>query len=286
MTTQATGATGAIVDTAWLAARLDTPDTRVVDGSWHLPSAGRDAKAEYAACHIPGAVYFDIDDIAEPDSGLPHTAPSPEKFSSRVRKLGLGDGSRIVVYDSGNWMAAARVWWLFRLFGHTDISVLDGGFAKWRGEGRAVADAPVAPKPRHFTARMNTLMIRDIGQMLANLENPREQVLDVRAAGRFKGVDPEPRAGMRGGHIPGSLNLPFSGLFNFETKQMLAPDALAAAFMDAGVDLTKPVVTTCGSGVTACVATLALHLIGHRDLAVFDGSWSEWGSRDDTPIEC
>ena len=281
-----TQATGAIVDTAWLAARLDAPDTRIVDGSWHLPNAGRDAKAEYAVSHIPGAVYFDIDDIADNDSGLPHTAPSPEKFSSRVRKLGLGDGSRIVVYDSGNWMAAARVWWLFRLFGHTDISVLAGGVAKWRGEGRAVADAPVVPKERHFTARMNTLMIRDIGQMLANLESPREQVLDVRAAGRYQGVDPEPRAGMRGGHIPGSLNLPFSGLFNSETKQMLAPDALSAAFMDAGVDLAKPVVTTCGSGVTACVATLALHLIGHRDLAVFDGSWSEWGSRDDTPIEC
>ena len=212
--------------------------------------------------------------------------PSPEKFSSRVRKLGLGDGSRIVVYDSGNWMAAARVWWMFRLFGHNDISVLDGGLAKWRAEGRTVSDAPVMAKDRHFTARMNTLMKRDLEQMLANIESAGEQVVDVRAAGRFNGTEPEPRAGMRSGHIPGSLNVPFSGLFDPETREMLAPDALRAAFMDAGVDLAKPVVTSCGSGVSACVATLALHLTGHRDLTVFDGSWSEWGSRDDTPIEC
>lgn len=278
--------TEALVDTAWLAARLDAPDLRVVDASWHLPSASRDAKGEYAECHIPGAVYFDIDDIADGDSGLPHTAPSPEKFSNRVRKLGLGDGSRIVVYDTGNWMAAARVWWMFRLFGHNDISVLDGGLAKWRSDGLALNDSDVMPRERHFTARLNTLMLRDIGQMLVNLESRGEQVLDVRSAGRFNGVDAEPRAGLRSGHIPGSLNLPFGHLFNPETHEMRGPDALKATFLEAGVDLAKPVVTSCGSGVTACVATLALHLIGHRDLAVFDGSWSEWGSRDDTPVEC
>ena len=278
--------TEALVDTSWLAARLDAPDTRVVDGSWHLPNSERDGKAEYAECHIPGAVYFDIDDIAERDSGLPHTVPSPEKFSSRVRKLGLGDGSRIVVYDSGNWMAAARVWWMFRLFGHDDIVVLDGGLAKWRAEGRPVNDEAVMPKERHFTARMNSLMLRDTDQLLANIKSPGEQVVDVRSAGRFTGVDPEPRAGMRGGHIPGSLNLPYSGLFDAETREMLAPGALKAAFSEVGVDLAKPVITSCGSGVTACVAILALHLVGHRDLSLYDGSWSEWGSRDDTPIDC
>ena len=278
--------TEALVDTAWLAARLDAPDIRVVDGSWHLPNAERDAKREYADCHIPGAVFFDIDDIADSDSGLPHTVPSPEKFSSRVRKLGLGDGSRIVVYDTGNWMAAARVWWMFRLFGHDDISVLDGGLAKWRSEGRPLQDAAVMPRERHFTARMNTLMLRDLGQMLANIESGGEQVVDVRAAGRFNGTEPEPRAGMRGGHIPRSLNLPYAHLFDSLTRAMIAPDALQAAFEGAGVDLAKPVVTSCGSGVTACVAILALHRLGHRDLAVYDGSWSEWGSRDDTPIDC
>ncbi len=278
--------TEALVDTAWLAARLDAPDIRVVDGSWHLPNAERDAKREYADCHIPGAVFFDIDDIADSDSGLPHTVPSPEKFSSRVRKLGLGDGSRIVVYDTGNWMAAARVWWMFRLFGHNDISVLDGGLAKWRSEGRPLQDAAVMPRERHFTARMNTLMLRDLGQMLANIESGGEQVVDVRSAGRFNGTEPEPRAGMRGGHIPRSLNLPYARLFDSQTRAMIAPDALQAAFEDAGVDLAKPVVTSCGSGVTACVAILALDRLGHRDLAVYDGSWSEWGSRDDTPIDC
>jgi thiosulfate/3-mercaptopyruvate sulfurtransferase len=275
----------ALVSTDWLAERLNAPDVRIVDGSWFLPDAGRDGKQEFAAAHIPGTVFFDIDDIADNDSGLPHTMPSPEKFSSRVRKLGLGDGGRIVAYDSGNWMAAARVWWMFRVFGHEDVSVLDGGLAKWRAEGRPVSDAPIMPRDRHFTARKNTFLLRDVEQLLANIDSGREQVVDVRAPGRFNGTEPEPRPGLRSGHIPGSLNLPFSGLFDGESKTLRDPDTLRTMITDAGIDLGRPIVTSCGSGVTACVAALALHLIGHRDIAVYDGSWTEWGSRDDLPID-
>ncbi len=274
-----------LVSTAWLADRLGAPDIRIVDASWYLPGVERDAKADYAECHIPAAVYFDIDEIADTDNPLPHMLPAPEKFSSRVRKLGLGDGVRIVVYDSGSWMASARVWWMFHVFGHDDVAVLDGGLAKWRAEGHPVDNRPVMPRVRHFTARMNTLLVRDFDQMLGNVESRRSQVLDARAAGRFDATVPEPRAGLRGGHIPGSLNLPYDRLIDAESGAMLPPDALAAVFDAAGTDRSRPIVTTCGSGVSAGVLSLALAVIGHRDGAVYDGSWTEWGGRDDTPIE-
>lgn len=273
-----------LVSTEWLARHLNAPDVRVVDASWYMPHLGRDPKAEYRDEHVPGAVFFDIDEIADTDSPLPHMLPSVEKFSSRCRRLGLGDGVRIVVYDGGGCTAAARVWWMFRTFGHDDVSVLDGGLPKWKAEGRPLDSLPDVPRERHLSARFNSLMVRDLEQMRANVRSNREQVLDARTAGRFDGSEPEPRAGLRSGHIPGSLNLPYQKLFKADGT-FAAADELRAAFETAGIDLRRPVVTTCGSGVTACVLALGLHLIGHRQTAVYDGSWTEWGGREDTPIE-
>ncbi len=274
-----------LVSTGWLAEHLEAPDVRVADASYYLPGEGLNPRAEYEAHHIPGAVFFDIDDIADSDNPLPHMLPSPEKFSSRVRKLGLGDGVRIVVYDQRGLYSAPRAWWMFRLFGHDDVAVLDGGLPKWLREGRPVQEDAVQAEERHFTARMNTLMVRDKAQLLANLESRREQVLDARSAARFAAREPEPRPGTRGGHIPGSLNLPFLELLDPETRTMLPPAALKERFRAAGLDLSRPVVTTCGSGVTAAVLALGLHLVGHRDVAVYDGSWAEWGLPGDTPVE-
>ncbi len=275
----------ALVGTDWLAGHLDAPDVCVVDASWYLPSQQRNPKAEYAAEHIPGAVFFDIDEIADTDNPLPHMVPAPEKFAARVRRLGLGDGNRLVVYDGGGCTSAARAWWMFRLFGADDVAVLDGGLPKWKAEGRPLEGLPPMPRERHFTARMNTTMLRDVAQMMGNVESGAEQVLDARSAGRFRGEEPEPRAGLRGGRIPGSCNLPFGDLLDPETKTFRGAAEIRAAVAAAGIDLARPVVTTCGSGVTACVLALGLHLIGHREVAVYDGSWSEWGSRDDTPID-
>ena len=275
----------ALVSTEWLANHLHAPDVRVVDGSYYLPHEGLDPRAEYEAQHIPNAVFFDIDEIADTASPLPHMLPSPEKFSSRVRKLGLGDGVRIVVYDQRGIMSAPRVWWTFRFFGHEDVAVLDGGLPKWLHENRPVEDGPVRVGERHFTPRINSLMVRDRGRMLANLKSQREQVLDARSAGRFEGRDPEPRAGLRSGHIPGSLSLPFTELLKRETQTLLPPDQLRSRFAAAGVDMRQTVVTTCGSGITAAVLALGLHLAGHADVALYDGSWADWGQPGDTPVE-
>lgn len=275
----------ALVSTAWLAERLNAPDIRIVDGSWYLAQQKRDPKAEYAAAHIPGAVFFDIDEIADTANPLPHMLPSPEKFASRVRRLGLGDGNRIVVYDgSGSNLSACRVWWMFRVFGHRDVAVLDGGFRKWQAEGRPVEDLPPHARDRHFTARLDSTMVRDLDQVRANIEEQREQVVDARSAGRFAGTQPEPRAGLRGGHIPRSFNLPYNELAGPDGT-MLPAAALRQRIEQSGLDLSKPIVASCGSGVSACVIALALHLLGHREVAVYDGSWSEWGSRPDTPID-
>jgi thiosulfate/3-mercaptopyruvate sulfurtransferase len=273
-----------LVSTDWLASRLRDPRVRVVDGSWHMPQLKRDPRAEFTAAHIPGAVFFDIDAIADTTSPLPHMLPAAEAFGEAVGALGIGDGDHVVVYDTRGVASAARVWWTFRVFGHDEVAVLDGGLPKWRAEGRPVESGPARPTPRRFTARLRPDLVRDLGRMRANLETRREQVVDARSHGRFVGTEPEPRPGLRGGHIPGSLSLPYERLYRDDGTLLSAPD-LRAAFEKAGVDLQRPVVTTCGSGVSAAVLALGLHVLGRGDVAVYDGSWTEWGGRGDTPVE-
>jgi thiosulfate/3-mercaptopyruvate sulfurtransferase len=274
----------ALVSTAWLADHLDAPDIRVVDGSFKLPGATPTAAEDYRERHIPGAVFFDIDDIADETNPLPHMLPPAEKFASRMRRLGIGDGHRVIVYDSAGLMSAGRVWWMLRSFGHDDVAILDGGLPKWLAEGRPVTDEPPMPRERHFTARLNTLLVRDKRQLAENLATGREQVLDARSRARFEGTAPEPRAGLRGGHIPGSLNLPYDRLVDPATRTLLPAEQLEDRFRAAGLRRDRPVVTTCGSGVTACALAFGLHLIGWPDAAVYDGSWSEWGLPGEHPV--
>jgi thiosulfate/3-mercaptopyruvate sulfurtransferase len=274
----------AVVTTEWLASHLDEPDLRVVDGSWHMPQAKRDPAREFQDAHLPGAVFFDIDGIADTTSGLPHMLPSPEMFARAVGGLGIGDGDRVIVYDSRGVVSAARVWWTLRVFGHDAVAVLDGGLPKWRAEGRPVARGAATPAPRRFTPRFRPELVRDVVQVKANLGSAREQVVDARSRGRFAATEAEPRAGLRGGHIPGSLNLPYDELYAADGTLRPAAD-LRNAFTNAGVDAHRPVVATCGSGITASVLALALHQIGRPDAAVYDGSWTEWAGRDDTPVE-
>lgn len=273
-----------IVSTDWLGEHLSAPDIRIVDASWYLPQMERDALAEYKAEHIPGAVFFDIDEICDLDADAPHMLPRPEKFASRMRKLGIGDGNRVIIYDGAGLFSAARVWWMFRAMGHEDVAVLDGGLPKWKAEERPLEDMPPMPRERHYTARLNNLIVRDLGQMLRNTQARREQVVDARMPGRFSGSEPEPRDDMRSGHIPGAVNVPFTALLN-DDKTMKSRNELAKVFEEAGIDASTPTVTSCGSGVTAAVVYLGLTIAGHRHLSLYDGSWSEWGARDDTPIE-
>ncbi|GAB4148903.1 MAG: 3-mercaptopyruvate sulfurtransferase [Sphingomonadales bacterium] len=272
-----------LVSTDWLAQRLDAPDIRIVEASWHLPDSGRDAGAEYKANHIPGAVFFDIDDIADSDNPLPHMLPSPEKFASRVRRLGIGDGHRVVIYDRSACRSAARAWWMFRAFGCQDVAVLDGGFEKWLAEALPLDDLPPMPRERHFSARFDNLLVRNKAQVARAVASGKEQILDARAANRFQGLEPEPRPGLRSGHMPGARNLPFAQVLR-QDGTFKAPDQLFALFTEAGIDMSAPVITTCGSGISACVLSLALHLAGHREVAVYDGSWSEWGADPEAPI--
>ena len=273
-----------LVSTDWLAERLNAPDVRILDGTTYLPTEGKDGRSLYEQEHIPGARFFDIDDIADDHSPLPHMLPPVEKFVSRIRRMGIGDGHRVVIYDQKGIYSAARVWWMFRVFGHEDVAVLDGGLPKWKAEGNAVTEEPVDPRERHFTGRRNGSMVRDVTQMARAVKLGDEQIVDARAAGRFRGEAPEPRKGLRAGHIPGSLNVPFTTLLN-DDQTMKSEAELRAVFEEAGVDLTKPIVTTCGSGVMACVLSLALARLGHGRNAVYDGSWVEWGAYGDLEVE-
>lgn len=272
-----------LVSTEWLAEHLNAPDLVVLDASMYLPNAGRDANAEYRAEHIPGAVRFDIDDVSDPNSDLPHTLPAPHVFSSKMRKLGVGDGQTVVVYDSAGFYAAPRAWWMFKVMGAEQVFILNGGLPKWKAEGRPVEDGFVTRPERHFTARFNHGAVADLSDVKQMVQDKSRQILDARPAARFKAEVPEPRAGLRGGHMPGAFNTPSTG-FTAEDGTFLAPDKLKAIFADAGVDLEKPVTTSCGSGVTAAVITLALTLVGHKDHTLYDGSWTEWGGRDDTEV--
>lgn len=274
-----------LVSTAWLAERLDAPDIVVVDASYYLPDAGRDGRTEYNEQRISGAVFFDIDEIADTSSPLPHMMPPAEKFSSRMRQMGIGDGMRVVVYDGAGLFSAARVWWMFRTFGHTDVAILDGGFPKWLAEGRPVEAMPPAPRmQRHFTARFAASNVRDKADVRRAIDSGSAQLADARSPGRFRAEEPEPRAGMRGGHMPGARNVHYRTLLNPDGT-VKKPADIRQVFESAGIDLGKPVITTCGSGVTAAILTLGLTLLGHNSNSLYDGSWVDWGSDPDTPIE-
>ena len=275
----------ALVTTEWLAQHLDDPEVAVIDASWYLPAEQRNPQAEYLQTHIPGAVYFNIDEICDPSSDLPHMIPSAADFAEKVGVLGLGNGMRIVAYDSGSLMASCRAWWMFRLFGYDDVAVLSGGFAKWRQEARPIESGDVTAVRRTLAVKFRPELLRSLEQMQSNLETGDEQVLDARSRGRFEGTDPETRPGVRSGHIPDSVCLHYPALVDPDSREFRPAAELKAVFEQNGVDLDRPAVGTCGSGVSACVLALGLHLLGHGDYAVYDGSWTEWGGREDMPLE-
>jgi thiosulfate/3-mercaptopyruvate sulfurtransferase len=272
-----------LVSTQWLAAHLKDPDLRVLDASWYLPGSKRDPFAEYQAAHIPGARFFDLDDVSDHRSDLPHMVPPVEKIMSRMRAIGVGDGHQIVVYDGSGLFSAPRVWWLFKLMGQMDIAVLDGGFPKWQAEGHPVEDLPPILRDRHMMVRRQNQMVKDVTQVSAASKLGESEIVDARSPGRFYGKDPEPRPGLRAGHIPGSKNVFYKDLLKADDT-MKSPDEMRQVFLEAGVDLDKPVITSCGSGVTAAILSLGLTRMGKTDHSLYDGSWTEWGMFPTLPI--
>ena len=283
MTTTASDDPKTLVSTDWLAAHIKDPDLRIFDASWYMPDSGRDALAEYTKGHIPGARFFDIDEISDLRSELPHMAPPVEKFMSRMRAMGVGDGHQVVVYDGTGLFSAARVWWLFRLMGQTNIAVLDGGLPKWLADGHKTTKTMPTIRDRHMTVKPRNALVKDVTEVARAAKLRDHTIVDARSPARFKGEVPEPREGLRAGHIPGARNVFYQDLLNTDGT-MKAPNALRTIFIDAGVDLQKPVITTCGSGVTAAILSLAFERIGKTDHSLYDGSWSEWGMYADLPI--
>lgn len=272
-----------VVSTDWLAERLEDRNVIAVDGSYFLPGQQRDAHAEYRDGHIPGAVFFDIDKIADESSELPHTLPGPAHFGEAVGALGIGDGGTVVVYDSVGLFSVARVWWTFRIFGAKKVFILDGGLPKWKAEGRPLEKGDTKRPARKFNAEMNVGAVATLSDVRMAITDDNTQIVDARSAGRFAGTEPEPRPGLRSGHMPGAFNLPYGQLI--ENGQLTSRSRIEAAFKSAGVDLEKPIITTCGSGVTAAILTLALESIGKEPQGLYDGSWAEWAERPDVPVE-